>query len=254
MKSLFALFTLLLISGTFTVYAQFGSTENHENKSGLRIQTISYELGLGSSFLSNTEISKNKPFSGLGAFSGNFNTFIEIPLQISSQPTGFFIKPGAGISVKTFGLNKTLQSTGGKTVFESFSESKSYTYSHFQQVFADIPLMLGYRFFPEQPGRQYSVEVGGQVGYQIYAYGESSVKNKEGYTVSFKDDFKNINPVQVAGTLKVSTSLMNQNDLIGFSWFLSGTYFFSDVFKSANLTPGKSFSIMAGIGLIFNKN
>lgn len=254
MKSLSAFLTLLLISGTFTVYAQFGSTGNPDNLSGLRIQSVSYELGLGSSFLSNTTLSQNKPFSGLGAFSGNFNTFVEIPIQFSSQPTGFFIKPGAGISVKTFGLNKILQTSDGKTVFEPFTSGKTYTYSHFQQVFADIPVTLGYRFIPEQAGRTYSLEFGGLIGYQIYACGESSVKNKEGYTVSFKDDFKNINPVQVAGLLKVSTRLMNQNDLIGFSWFLSGTYFLSDVFKSENLTPGKSFSVMAGIGLIFNKN
>lgn len=209
---------------------------------------MSWELQLGSSFLTNTTLSKNHPYQSIKSISGNFYSYVDF------QRKSFIFRPGIGVASQNFGLNKMIVVNGDQTEFHNFSSNFNYQYSYLQKMFIEIPLGLLYTTQYNTKQRYFEYETGVKFGYLIYSESQHLLKiSPKEYTVFTEKNLPQLNPFQFGTYIKFSSRKVQLNRTLGTSFSISSQYNFSQVFDNGNNTPTQSYSFMLGMGLFINK-
>ena len=249
--------TILILVGASCAKAQIQTNKTAgQDTPESPLFPMSWELQLGASYITNTNLSVNKPLSNSQTLSGSFYTFISIAMgkkRNEHSVQGFSIRPGIGASINTFGLNKILENKAGQSVFTNFMADTKYAYSYLQQVFVDVPLSIAYSTASTNNKRHHEFAAGGTIGYMVYKESCFLVLNPDGYTVKSFTDIKNLNPLRYGVNGKITSVKQRPGAKCGFTSSLSATYYFSELYMPANNTPTKSFSVMLGIGFFIDK-
>ncbi len=209
---------------------------------------LSWELQLGSNYLTNSSLSKNYPLQSTKSISGNFYTYVDF------QVKSFIFRPGIGVASQNFGLNKLVTKKGGKTTFEDFNNSYNYQYSYLQKMFVEIPLGFIYTTQQNKNHRCYEYEVGFKLGYLLHNESQYLIKkNSNEYSVISESNLQQLNPFQFGTYVKFSSRKIQLTRTLGTSFSISSQYNFSQVFKNDNGTPSQSYSLILGMGLFINR-
>lgn len=208
---------------------------------------LSWEMQLGTNFLTNSNLSKNDPLKSTECISGNFYTYVHF--QIKS----FIFRSGIGVASQNFGLNKIVIKNGAKTIFENFNNAYDYQYSYLQKMFIEMPLGFLYTTQYNKNHRCFEYEIGIKPGFLLHNESQYLIKkNRNEYTVISEDNLPQLNPFQFGTYFKFSSRKIKLNQILGTSFSISSQYNFSRVFKKDNGTPTQSYSIMLGMGLFIN--
>jgi hypothetical protein len=210
---------------------------------------LSWELQLGSNFLTNTSVSANRPLADPKTWSGSFFTDLILPLEkkeVHHSPY-FSMHIGIGTTIQTFGLNKIIQHVNSTTAFIDFPNS-NIRYSYLQQIFIAAPVGVSYR-----PCKNLELELDGIVGYLLFKEHSFYTAEKHGYIIQTTEHIDNMNPFQYGLRGKINFFHYRTGRPFGCMYSISGNYYISELFKSANNTPTKNFSILAGIGFFIHR-
>ena len=209
---------------------------------------MSWELQLGSNYLTNNNLSKNHPYQNIKSISGNFYSYVDF------QKKSFILRPGIGMSSQNFGLNKMIVVNGDKTEFQNFSSNSNYQYSYLQKMFIEIPVGFIYTTQNNKKQRYFEYEIGVKFGYLIYSESQYLLKiSPKEYTVFTEKNLPQLNPFQFGTYIKFSSRKIQLNRTLGISFSISSQYNFSEVFEYGNNTPTQSYSFMLGMGFFINK-
>ena len=251
MKTQVILFSILLIVQSCLSKIKAQTIQNHESPK----IPMSWELQLGGSFLTNNHLAGNRSLTNTQTVSGSFYTYIDMPFgkkRTEHSLNGFTIRPGLGANIQTYGLDKTISHSNGKTEFIPFEINKTYNYSYLQQVFADIPVSITYSTLPFKNKKRMEFSLGGIIGYMVYSESCVSLALTNGYNTFTESRIKNMNPLHYGLSSKISLRKITKNAKCGFSYSVSGNYYLSELFNTVNNTPTKSFSVQVGIGFYLN--
>jgi hypothetical protein len=214
-----------------------------------------FDHSLGFNFLTNTKLSQNKPLSSNKTVSGCFYEYIDIPFLMKTQPhrsEPFSLRPGIGLNVKNFGLNKQLTRIGDKSKFTNPAPGLNYSYTIFQQIFIELPLGIAFTTNSNEKGQSFEFVIGGVFGFLIYKEYTSSV-NKGNSTLTIHDsDIPNLNPMEYGASFSVRANHLFKNRKMGYSYFTNCNYYLSNMFEPSNGTSTKSFSILLGLSIFMN--
>lgn len=209
---------------------------------------MSWELQLGTNYLTNNNLSENHPYQNLKSISGNFYSYVDF------QKKFFVLRSGIGMSSQNFGLNKMIVVNGNLTEFQNFISNSNYQYSYLQKMFIEIPVGIVYTTKNNKKQRIFEYEIGVKFGYLIYSESQYLLKiSSKEYTVFTESNLPQLNPFQLGTYIKLSSRKIPLNSTLGTSFSISSQYNFSEVFEYANNTPTQSYSFMLGMGLFINK-
>lgn len=211
---------------------------------------LSLELQLGSSFLTNTALSANRPLTSGKTMSGSFFTSILIPLakKENAASSHFAAHIGVGTTIQTFGLNKIIEQVNNISSFVDFP-TKDIRYSYLQQLYIAVPIGFSYR---PLLNKNLELEIGGIAGYLLYKEHTFYTAATHGYSIQSTEDIHNLNPFQYGVRGKINLIRAKAKCPIGCMYSISGNYYFSELFKSVNHTPTNNFSILIGIGFLIH--
>jgi hypothetical protein len=212
---------------------------------------FSWELQLGSCFLTNTSLSANRPLVTSKTLSGSFFTSITIPFtkKETEHPAHVATHIGIGTTIQTFGLNKIIEDMGTTTTFIDFPND-NIRYSYLQQIFIAAPISLSYRPFLNHG---LELEFGGIAGYQVYREHTVYTTEKQGYSIRSTEHINNLQPFQYGILGKINFIRSRTGRPFGCMYSVSGNYYISKLFKVVNNTPTNTFSLFVGIGFFIHR-
>jgi hypothetical protein len=243
------------------IYASptYGSTQQNKTlssdstlkKTNRCLSHLSWELQLGSSFLTNTNLSANRPLTDSKTMSGSFFTNISIPFirKEAAHSPSLAVYIGIGTTIQTFGLNKIIEDSNNTTAFIDFPTS-NIRYSYLQQIFIAAPISLSYQPFLS---KNLILQVGGIAGYLVYKEHVVHTIEPHEYSIRSTEHINNLNPFQYGIQGKINFKCANAKHSLGCIYSISGNYYISELFKSVNDTPTNNFSILAGIGFFIHR-
>lgn len=209
---------------------------------------LSWELELGSSFLTNTNVSANRPLADSKTMSGSYFTNMILPLT-GKERHPFAAHIGVGVVIQTFGLNKIIENDHHTSAFAGFPSS-NIRYSYLQEIFVAAP--VGFVYSPFR-SRKLELEIDGIAGYLVYKEHQFYTTETDGYSIHSTERIHNLNPFQYGLRGKMNLLHFRESRSFGCIFSISGNYYISELFKPINNTHTKSFSIMVGIGFFIHR-
>lgn len=237
------------LAGNLVPFSQENLSEKMQDSVTKRKIKISWELAMGTSYLTNTSAFLNHPSKDF--YSTSFHYYASVKIPLIQNHDRFGIHFGVGPNVKNFGLNKLLTITNNKLTFSDVPSNSAIKAVNFQQLTVDFPLYLYYETKSGRRGYHLSVEWGGIFGIQASNKWTTYEVNNGITTITSQQDIPNTKNLQFGSSVKCA--LVKHTKLISSGLFIQGTYYSTSTFKSDVKLPTNSYDIRIGIYVTLNK-
>lgn len=218
----------------------YNSKNNQEKTQKVK---LNWEFGIGQSSILNTTTLKNRLNTEFQPLS--FKYYFSVSLPVVKNYDRFGFKIGIGPHSRVFGLNKVISETNNRLTFMEIPDSTNIKTSTFQQFLIELPFSLYFDTPKNKNSRFISFEWGAVFGIQAYNKWKTYAKSDNIVTTMYKENIGGTENFQLGHSFKMA--LCKERKAISSKFFLQGTYYSTNIFKSISNSPTNSYDIKIGL-------